>query len=73
MDVVHDDRHPGACRGEAAEHAGLAAVGVHDIGTRPDEKLLEPAQCEQVFEGVDWPYEFRDAFKGDVGGFCGGF
>ena len=58
---VEDEGNAGAARGEAAENAGLAAVGVNNVGPGPPENFREPAQRAPVLPRMDGPNQFRDA------------
>ena len=60
VDGVDDDGHARRVRGEAAQHAGLAAVGVDDVGSLFAEEAGELAQREPVVPRGDGADEFGD-------------
>jgi hypothetical protein len=58
VDVMDDDRHAGAFRGEASENSRLAAVRVDQVGLLPAQNFFQFAKRDEIFQRMDGPDEF---------------
>ena len=70
VDVMNDDRHAGAFRGEPSEDSRLAAVGVDEVRLLRAENFFQLAERDEIFQRVNGADEFGDELKLIIGS-CG--